>query len=82
MLNVLAIADFADLTSVIANAFPDVPDGFVTNRTLIIGFVAALVLAFFAKLLFRKHDEIKAEQREESQEAAAISRDGPPSFNG
>jgi hypothetical protein len=82
MLNYLALADFADLTSIIANAFPDVPDGFVTNRNLIIGFVVALVLAFLAKLLFRKHDQIKAEQREESQEAAAIDRNGPPSFNG
>ena len=66
----------------LAVAFPDLPDGFVKNRTLLIGFAAALVLAFFAKLLFRRHDMIQAEQREENQEAAAVSRDGPPSFNG
>jgi len=78
MYHLLALTDFAS----IANAFPDVPDGFVTNRTLIIGFVAVLVLAFFVKMLFRKHDQVQAERREETQESAAVRGDGPPSFNG
>ena len=58
------------------------PEGFITNRTLLIGFVVALILAFLAKLFFRSHDARQLARRQENQEAAAISRDGPPTFNG
>ena len=63
-------------------AFLNMPDGFVKNRTLLIGFIVALVLAFFAKICLRRHEIVQAEQREEQQEVAAVTRDGPPTFNG
>ena len=66
----------------LAAAFPDIPDGFVKNRTLLIGLVTALVLAFFAKLCLRRHEIVQAEEREEQQEVAAVTRNGPPTFNG
>jgi len=79
MYHLLALA----LAVPFADVFPtDVPDGFVRNRTLIIGFVAALVLAFFAKLVFRRLDTCRAEQQEEQQEITATTGDGPPRFNG
>ena len=89
MLNPLALAAAAFATAA-AHASPtlawslgaNMPDGFVTNRQLIIGFAVALVLAFFAKLALRSHDERQATKREEKQELAAISRSGPPTFNG
>jgi hypothetical protein len=71
----------ANLVSPLTAAL-DLPDGFVTNKTLFLGFVVALILAFMAKLWLRGHDERQAEKREEKQEIAAISREGPPTFNG
>jgi hypothetical protein len=71
----------ANLVSPLTAAL-DLPDGFVTNRTLFVGFVVALILAFMAKLWLRNHDERQAARHEEKQEIAAISRDGPPTFNG
>ena len=69
--------------SSLAESFPnEITGGFVTNRTLIIGFVAVLVLAFVAKVLLRSHDERQAERREEKQEVSAITGNGPPTFNG
>ena len=71
----------ANLVSPLTAAL-DLPDGFVTNRTLFVGFVVALVLAVMAKVWLRKHDERQATKHEEKQEIAAIARDGPPTFNG
>jgi hypothetical protein len=78
MLNLLALA----LVSPLAELFSSVPDGFVKNRTLLIGFVACLVLAFIAKMFFRSLDTRRLEQREDQQEVSATSGDGPPTFNG
>jgi hypothetical protein len=71
----------ANLISPLTAAF-DLPDGFVTNRNLFIGFAVALVLAVLAKMWLRSHDERQAAKHEEKQEIAAIARDGPPTFNG
>jgi hypothetical protein len=78
MLNLAALA----IAIPFAEAFLEIPDGFVKNRTLLIGFVVALLLAFFAKICLRRHEIVQAEQREENQEVAAVTRDGPPTFNG
>ncbi|MEA2711892.1 MAG: hypothetical protein QOF78_4493 [Phycisphaerales bacterium] len=58
------------------------PEGFVTNRTLLIGLVVAVVLAILVKLFFRRSDARDLAQREEASDVAAIKRDGPPTFNG
>jgi len=66
-----------------ADAFlADMPDGFVKNRTLILGFVAALVLAFIAKWFLRSLDTRRVERHEEQREMTATTGNGPPTFNG
>jgi hypothetical protein len=70
------------LAASLAADLASIPDGFVKNRTLLIGFAVALVLAFFAKIVLRRHDQVQAERHEEAQEVAAVNRDGPPTFNG
>ena len=72
----------ATFSSLVGSLLSDLTGGFVTNRTLFIGFVVALVLAFFAKLALRSHDHRQAERREEQQEVSAITGNGPPTFNG
>lgn len=57
-------------------------DGFIPNRQLVTGLVAALFLAFIAKLYFRTLEDCRREREEEQRELAGTTGNGPPSFNG
>ena len=58
------------------------PDGFIANRTLLLGLVAMLFVAFLGKLLLRTVEDCRREHHEAERELAGTTGNGPPSFNG